>query len=532
MEKLGKSFAKLSTKDHGDSRKLSISDLLYPHSVLFVLPRKEKMPFGFREATSPASKSDEPDSKVCRRFETIKGALQFACDQAITGEKQFSIVVQEGEYLDDLVNPKGAELEISDLAIEIRGQGSVRVVYKDENLNLLKKTSLSLCLRDLTIIDRSVNREMTCFMTTGPGDVVELVNVCIIDSRSSPLRSIAGMDGGKLSFTRCFLDNCQMDFVINVEVIFTDCEVQNGFATFRFKSGFKAVGTKFTDFVFKFQQFSTALILRSHFQGNPASADHPNVTLCVHVVDADSGSSVILRDSSVADYYTILLLRQHGTRAIVQNCSISGCRWAFAIAYNVDAKFTDNRFRCPTVLHLRKNVDGKVEFQRNEVLGHSRPKMLIDEVSKAPLHDFPNAVMMPLENCDWQRPKAKEVSKFTGRMKYASDKDRAAARGVRGRGLSYMEKECERCHMNENERLDRQIGRVVDDARQKAGICPEVKPFTNKFKYCCLCKAVCYCSAECQEIDWRDHKLVCAEFAKDCEPVDIDYSRFEPPIVD
>ena len=30
-----------------------------------------------------------------------------------------------------------------------------------------------------------------------------------------------------------------------------------------------------------------------------------------------------------------------------------------------------------------------------------------------------------------------------------------------------------------------------------------------QFKYCSICRKIPYCSKECQELHWRDHKLVC-----------------------
>ena len=32
-----------------------------------------------------------------------------------------------------------------------------------------------------------------------------------------------------------------------------------------------------------------------------------------------------------------------------------------------------------------------------------------------------------------------------------------------------------------------------------------------KFMYCIRCRLVCYCSKDCQQANWKDHKLVCKQ---------------------
>ena len=84
-------------------------------------------------------------------------------------------------------------------------------------------------------------------------------------------------------------------------------------------------------------------------------------------------------------------------------------------------------------------------------------------------------------------------------------------------------------HRAQSERIPllTQAGVILDAAGERGDLLsafedpdmPELKtcencmrsetPGDTKMKYCVRCRKVSYCSKECQETDWGDHKLFC-----------------------
>ena len=40
--------------------------------------------------------------------------------------------------------------------------------------------------------------------------------------------------------------------------------------------------------------------------------------------------------------------------------------------------------------------------------------------------------------------------------------------------------------------------------------CSKIESFVGEFKKCGVCKYLCYCSRQCQQMDWPQHKSVCS----------------------
>merc|ERR1740117_2229437 len=84
--------------------------------------------------------------------------------------------------------------------------------------------------------------------------------------------------------------------------------------------------------------------------------------------------------------------------------------------------------------------------------------------------------------------------------------------------IVYCSKECQRLHWNEHKPacLTREEQKLSRTAARKTTVkdcnfCKRTKKTGEKaFSSCAKCRAVRYCSSECQQKDWGTHKDACA----------------------
>ena len=175
------------------------------------------------------------------------------------------------------------------------------------------------------------------------------------------------------------------------------------------------------------------------------------------------------------------------SKIISDNCVFSDCGILFIFQYNSSGIVNNchmNDMEC--VAWLEHNVKGKIMFQNNHAVNSTT--LFKDPVSIRPDHDFDDCTIQMLSDQDVAQelnklPTAKEQSTYT-KIQHETMRTTELTPAITLARLGPRMKMCNRCKMVE-------------------------LPAKGKMKFCKKCKKVCYCSKECQEADWVDHKLVC-----------------------
>merc|ERR1740115_587846 len=105
-----------------------------------------------------------------------------------------------------------------------------------------------------------------------------------------------------------------------------------------------------------------------------------------------------------------------------------------------------------------------------------------------------------------------------------------SSRCGRCKSISYCSKECQHLHWKVHKaacltRKEQKISRVVarKTTVKDCTFCKRTKKAGEKsFSSCARCRAVRYCSSECQQKDWGTHKVACAPGAKSKVPLNPD----------
>ena len=195
-----------------------------------------------------------------------------------------------------------------------------------------------------------------------------------------------------------------------------------------------------------------------------------------------AGSKVVLLSSNFSNFVSVAISRGYDCKIVVDSCVISNCLRAFGFIFNSHGLVKNCLLSSGAVALVANNVKGEILF-RNNRLTFGTAGFSKDDKSKLPRHDFANAYTVLAENITYKKPDRAEQSAATKRMH--ADLLAAAARGGSVLDLGHLiGKSCSRC------------------ATVQA-------PDDEKMKYCVRCKRACYCSKECHNADWGDHKLEC-----------------------
>ena len=117
----------------------------------------------------------------------------------------------------------------------------------------------------------------------------------------------------------------------------------------------------------------------------------------------------------------------------------------------------------------------------------------MDSSSASPKHDFRKVFYehgVAVADIT-KRPSKKEASKHS--KKLSEEKERIMESHVAGKPVVRIDSSIDREIIKRCERCSDVEDRIV-------------KP---KFKFCSKCQKVSYCSKNCQQADWKDHKVLC-----------------------
>jgi len=195
------------------------------------------------------------------------------------------------------------------------------------------------------------------------------------------------------------------------------------------------------------------------------------------------------------NFYRAFDVLNSGSFAEIVKCKATDLHTFVTAQSNASANiFGNTLLQIEFVANMILNTEGSIVLTGNRSL--HQPQIAVDRLKNNLKHDFEDAnivkctVSMP---CD-DLPSRKEKS--------AKMKDIEAKRGS---GRDYWNE----CHQDLATGYIKQCNycKIIDGKRRDQDI-------KTKFLSCGKCKWVCYCSKQCQEDDWPDHKMKCKMICK------------------
>ena len=195
-----------------------------------------------------------------------------------------------------------------------------------------------------------------------------------------------------------------------------------------------------------------------------------------------------------------LLVADSHSEAVLDACVISTSRDIAMVMNNADLTISGCVVDAEAaLLALSNNYKGRVQFVNNRI-SPSTPRVIqIDKLSKKPSHDVSGVVF---ENKDFDHI---VVSQFffsrQERSRYTKSKKKSAQRLGESFDHNSVEpflyKKCMKCYKLEDDAALRSWQRGQDAVAKE------------KFRYCGGCQSAVYCSKECRDAHWVDHRLMC-----------------------
>ena len=475
---------------------------------------------------TPTGKAPPP-VKGETRVNTIGAALQLAGRRfAREGRKGCSIVIHEGIYIDpigpmafsllerfkylDLAsfmpNPCafGFPFPFQGFSLEMIGVNNVRFISRRGPLTVSK---IDFTMKNIAIYARGEAKAAVPFH--GGGDVKSGFSVdggkLFMDDVRINAPNIPGIlvKDSVSTLNDCTLTGSSLAFMI-VEKSYSqfqrcrisDVSFSNSVSD---DSTIKAVDCTFTDYKCVSFEHGQGEFNRCEFSGAwdwEADADD-NSSMGFNITH---GSDVTITECKITRFFTGIMALDLNTRVNVRSCKIMFCSVAISPGVDSSASVSECFLGCRIATSLEANAKGVVEFSRNTTIGS--PIIMVDPRSEPPKHDFKSPKIVNYSRDPRTHASSKEQSKFVkqGTREMERMMSEAAATGdfpplddMKKYVFDGLYKKCRYCEKFEDQRG------LLGDGRE-AG---------HKFKYCSKCQKVCYCSKECQDSDWKAHKLTC-----------------------
>jgi len=219
-----------------------------------------------------------------------------------------------------------------------------------------------------------------------------------------------------------------------------------------------------------------------------------------------SGGQLDMCNCFLSGCQVAVAVRDSHSKAVVKRCNITDCAFFLSAYLNASVSVTDCTLEVDNFVALKRNVSGKVQFARNVL----RPRP--SEVSQ----HYPALLYLVSKWPETAILYSDSVSKLevvdhdyeSTHVEYFEDEELishsiGATRKSREAYAAKVTKDCEAVNW-EAPTFSRNKWKNCVHCRKLPRDAPEAK-----FMYCSRCRKVCYCSKECQEANWKDHKLLC-----------------------
>lgn len=424
---------------------------------------------------SPTGKSPPPQVGETRVAHLSK-AIEMAAYLSRFSLQGCSIVVHEGLYINPFIDfgERGMiNLNFSvNFSLEIVGTNEVRILMTDESVNDSFLTiGMQLSMRNLLIYDWNERKKKTMVVSQTK---LTLADVRIHGSTNSP---VSCFDKSEANISDCSFTKCTGKFLFqeskgNVSRCrWTDIDgdgfinhgsvVQIEYCVFKEIRSIDVSG----DGTFR----------RCEFVARPRPhSDSAFVGIC-----ANSGGKLAVKNCTISRYRSPFGVQDFHAHVTVKRSIVKDCFMAISAQLNGNFLFEKCELGVFYIGLFRFYVRGKAQF-RNNYLKPSHFEGLTpradskrayasftrDCVPDVLEHDFKQ---LTLEHPDVKGPFPMEKP----------PKDRRIC-----------------CNCSKSEQLEKLRCSLAKE--------PEIK-----FRFCSACRKVLYCSEECKNANWKDHKLIC-----------------------
>ena len=435
--------------------------LEYPDNVIVVASPTGKAP--------PAAIGE-------RRFASLSEALFRAVFTSQFGFKGCSIVVHEGMYID----PKfcfSLSAASNDFALEIIGVKEVRILLKSSDPVLLQIDNVKITMKNISIYESSSN-DIVIQAADSPSITAKELTFVDVRMRGCHL-TVECNEGSRLKVIDCVFSNYPTSFVMKrSRAEFRNClwyhhfqNEENGSTELVANAVLVAGGSA--------SFHKCRFIRKSGFEGQTDG-------FACRVVRQ---GEITVKETLVSGFYVAFLAENSDSKIVLDRCEIFDGGIAVNCQLNSSATVTKCKLGTDLVLRCMGNETGEFKFQRNTLrpgpsfggVQHNVAFIDTDRELKKLKHDF--ARVKIIYSSSTTKPPSYGASRKSREdfAQYCSSSDMA-------RVIPPATRESRRCVFCDEDEKDK----------------PEAK-----FQYCIRCKRARYCSRECQQSDWRDHKLMC-----------------------
>jgi len=411
--------------------------------------------------------------------------LAFSAYRSDEVSSEWTIILKEGLF----INPLGHFLRLildplPHLTLEIVGLKDVRISLTHDSADTFFSKDANLAMRNVRIYDF---RENPCKMQ----GLFEVEANCHLEDVKIHAPEVLGVwcngPDSRVSMKGCSLNISLLGVnrgVIRAEncLIITReyTRVSKGATFFMYDVVFRGPGIR--------AKFSSGIVIDGCKFEAVEDSESP-------ALDIWTASELDCRRTTFLGYKVAVASEGSGTTALLRHCNFFGGRVPAGIKQNANLLVADSFIQSDYLLMVNFNVKGKVEFLRNRLSPSTKRIIFVDSVSKKPivdLHDVTYTILdvpRPLKAKDKQISKTEKIRAETFSRPHASASEKNHVWSLL---TEHGGKCCSKCGLEADQHQDMS------------------RPDTIiKFQYCGGCRAICYCSKECQTADWEDHRLIC-----------------------
>ena len=424
---------------------------------------------------SPTGRAPPPAAGE-RRAGQLSTAIKMACVFSKLGRPGCSIVVHEGMYIDPMAGIRDNDMSAlgwrHGFSLEIVGTKEVRIVNTSptDSLAFFCMRHGELTLKNVTMFWRPMNTPIDDFpverMPTIRGYAAKMALVDVRIHGSKYMWLSCGEDS-ELQVTDCVFSKCW--FLCENKAEFLNCRWFDSIdddVSAKCRPGVAIYGGS------KVTLHQCQFIMRNEFDGQLPRSSGRSAAIWVR-----SGGKIVMTETSVFGFEYAIKVEDALSSVVVKSCKLLDCFLSAIVSSGNTTVIVQDCELVPHVMIFGINENGKVKFRRNSIRNRESAAeetafILTDREPKVLDHDFAS-VRIEIDNRmdHWYKPLFGATRK--SRVKHA-----------------------EQC----NDPTWRQCYYCLKTSTIK----PEAK-----FRYCSKCRLICYCSKECQQTHWRDHKLVC-----------------------